>query len=267
MAPNSQKGPPTIQIRKLTPDTVDFVLGNTDLGVANALRRCMISEVPTLAIDKVEFEENTTVLADEFLAHRLGLVPIVCTGVAGMNYNQDCTCDEYCDQCAVVFDLDVRCDLAGDTVNVTSRQLLPRTNLAHPMNSPDFDDGILLVKLRKGQHIKLKAIAMKGTGKEHAKWSPVAAVGFEYDPNNRLKHLEYWREETEDEWPKSQNANEPMEGGSSDSEPHTFYFDVESVGHVPPEEIFLSAMRVLSDKCITAGSALDGQGAGMGAFL
>jgi DNA-directed RNA polymerase II subunit RPB3 len=41
----------------------------------------------------------------------------------------------------------------------------------------------------------MKCIARKGISKEHAKWSPVSAVGFEYDPHNKLRHIDYWYEE------------------------------------------------------------------------
>jgi DNA-directed RNA polymerase II subunit RPB3 len=68
---------PDVEMRRLTDDYCEFVLKNTDVSTANALRRVMIAEVPTIAIDLVEFENNTTVLNDEFLAHRLGLVPLV----------------------------------------------------------------------------------------------------------------------------------------------------------------------------------------------
>lgn len=54
-----------IRIRKLTPMYCEFVLSHTDVSVANALRRVMIAEVPTIAIDLVEIENNTTVLNDE----------------------------------------------------------------------------------------------------------------------------------------------------------------------------------------------------------
>ncbi len=71
-----EQGP---QVRILEPSskyTLTFELSNTELHIANALRRIIIAEVPTMAIDIVQIQENTSVLNDEFIVHRLGLVPL-----------------------------------------------------------------------------------------------------------------------------------------------------------------------------------------------
>jgi len=67
---------PKIKIISSAPQEIQFILSDTDTSVANALRRIMIGETPTLAIDLVEFHENSTVLNDEYMAHRLGMIPI-----------------------------------------------------------------------------------------------------------------------------------------------------------------------------------------------
>ena len=72
--------------------TIKFELQNTDLTVANALRRIIIAEVPTMAIDKVEIEENISPLHDEYIAHRTGLIPIVSYDVDKYNYIDMCDC-------------------------------------------------------------------------------------------------------------------------------------------------------------------------------
>jgi hypothetical protein len=61
---------------KVRGDSIKFLLTNTDTSIANALRRVMIAEVPTLAIEFVTVDENSSALMDEFVAQRLGLIPI-----------------------------------------------------------------------------------------------------------------------------------------------------------------------------------------------
>ena len=68
---------PKIKILKLESDSIEFGLKNADLAFANSLRCVIISEVPTMAMDMVQVTENTRPLFDEFMVHRLGLVPLI----------------------------------------------------------------------------------------------------------------------------------------------------------------------------------------------
>jgi len=63
---------PAIEINELTKDQIKFTLFNVDLSIANTLRRIMISEIPTMAIEFVNIKGNTSCLHDEHLALRLG---------------------------------------------------------------------------------------------------------------------------------------------------------------------------------------------------
>ena len=112
---------PKIKVLSCSKYTIKFELYNTDLAVANALRRIMISEVPTMAIDLVEIRENTSALHDEFIAHRLGLVPLYSPNIDAFEYHEDCFCSSMCDKCTVKFKLHKVC--GDDQLEVTSQHI------------------------------------------------------------------------------------------------------------------------------------------------
>ena len=61
-----------------------------------------------MCIDMVEIEENSSVLLDEILAHRLGLIPLVSKEVDRMKYERECECMDGCERCQVEFTLDIK---------------------------------------------------------------------------------------------------------------------------------------------------------------
>ncbi|KAI0645508.1 DNA-directed RNA polymerase [Trametes meyenii] len=271
---------PAVRIRELKKNSVNFTLENVDLAFANSFRRVMIADIPTVAIDMVEIETNTTVLPDEFIAHRLGMIPLVSSSCdEAMRYTRDCTCEVRCQYCAVELVLNAACHDAGRTMDVTSDMLevVPTTrpgfsgfdvdgdggeelakrveNFGHPVGKNDpAVQPILICKIRKGQELKIKCIAKKGLAKEHAKWSPCAAVGFEYDPYNKLRHTTYWFEyDARAEWPMSENAKEeepPRDDVLFDynAKPEKFYMDVETDGSLGPQEVVLKGLQELQTK-------------------
>ncbi|PHT96368.1 DNA-directed RNA polymerases II, IV and V subunit 3 [Capsicum chinense] len=71
-----------------------FELRDKDSSIANALRHIMIVEVPTIAVDLVEIKVNSSVLNDEFISHRLGLIPLTSKRAMSMMFSRD---DDACD--------------------------------------------------------------------------------------------------------------------------------------------------------------------------
>ena len=136
------------------------IQGIYDITLANALRRIIISEIPVMAIEKVIFEENSSILNDEVLAHRLGLIPLK-TDLKTYNFTDECTCNlKGCGKCTAWFTLDV-----SGPGTVYSEDLKP----TDPKIVPVYDN-IPIVKLDKNQKIKLEAVATLGIGKDHMKW-------------------------------------------------------------------------------------------------
>ncbi|GKV49263.1 hypothetical protein SLEP1_g56024 [Rubroshorea leprosula] len=130
---------PKIKIREMKDDYLKFELRDTDASMANALRRVMMAEVPTIAIDLVEIEVNSSVLNDDFIAHRLGLIPLRSERAMSMRSWLDCdSCagDGQCESCSVEFHLRAKC-MTDQTLDVTSKDLYSSDHTVVPV---DFTD-------------------------------------------------------------------------------------------------------------------------------
>ena len=115
---------PDFKIISLSKYRLHFEMMNTDLSIANALRRIMIGEIQTMAVDLVEVKENSSALHDELITHRIGLVPLVSTSVDTFNVSNKCPCSEgMCSNCSVTFQIDVTCE--GKELDVTTKHIIP----------------------------------------------------------------------------------------------------------------------------------------------
>lgn len=156
-----------------------FLLKGTGHAYANALRRTMMAEVPAMAIEDVIIIENTSVLYDEVIAHRLGLIPIK-TDLDAYVLPEECDCKSElgCSKCRASFTLES--EAVDEPVMVYSSALKPEGETA-PVNG-----NIPIVKLGPMQKLKLEVYARLGRGLEHAKWQPVSACAYKYLPKVTL---------------------------------------------------------------------------------
>lgn len=138
-----------------------------------------------MAIDIVQIEENTSALHDEFIAHRMGLIPLYSLDVDNFNYKGDsCDCKNLCNNCAVIFELDVD-NKTEEVYEVTSNDIMATDKAVRVVpcsRHEELQDPVTIMKLGKNQKLKFKMFAHKGTGKIHAKWSPVATCIMHKEP-------------------------------------------------------------------------------------
>ena len=133
-------------------EKIAIKLKGVPLQYANALRRVCLNGVPVFAIDTVDIIENTSVLPDEGLAHRLGLIPL----------KTDLTKYNESDKILLVLDSGE----SEETRAVLSGELSSEDESVKPVS-----EKIPIVQLAPGQKIKIECYARLGRGTEHAKWN------------------------------------------------------------------------------------------------
>jgi DNA-directed RNA polymerase subunit D len=160
-----------LRFLELTDRKARFLIAGTSPAFINSIRRSMIADVQSMSIDDVNFYNNTSVLFDEMLALRLGLIPL--TGGRDYVLPSECTCQGGgCFQCQVSLTLNVQGPATVYSKDLTS---------ADPEVVP-ADGNIPIIKLFKGQELLLEAIARKGSAKNHAKFQSSVATSYKYLP-------------------------------------------------------------------------------------
>ena len=219
----------------------------------NTIRRFMLSETPTMAIEIIEMKKNDSILYDEVLAHRLGLVPLT-TDLKSyrMPSSEEVESKEYLAQSSCKLTLQAK----GPCI-VFAKDLKSKD----PKIKPVFPD-MPLVKLLEGQEIEFEATAVIGVGKVHSKWNP-GHIFYRKIPTITIKHPENLacaqvcpNGTLVEKAGKVQVTNEhdcilcnacvDIDGGKSVSveQANNFVFTVESWGQLGPEEIVTTALDV-----------------------
>jgi len=161
-----------------------LVIEGVDSAFMNSLRRIIVSEVPSMAIDEVVVIENSSMLHDEILTHRLGLIPLK-TDLESYNLPEECSCKSElgCNLCRVSLTMDVE---AKDSV----KTVYSGDFTAENPNVRPVSEKIPIVKLAPGQRLKLEAYARLGKGEKHAKWQPVSVCAYKNFPRVKINEKE-----------------------------------------------------------------------------
>ncbi|GAB3417630.1 DNA-directed RNA polymerase subunit D [Haloparvum alkalitolerans] len=211
---------------------------------ANGIRRAMIADVPTFSIDTVRFVENSSVMFDEMIGLRLGLVPLTTP------------LDEFEVGDEVTLALDVEGPATAYSGDIETSE---------PMVEP-ADDNVPIIELKEGQRIELEADAVLDTGKEHAKHQGGVSVGyrhlqrvtvegdrgeFDEDETNVLRGVI----ETEDgdivptaAFDHDLSEKYPGKELTVEDVPGAFVFHIETDGSLSVEELLLRAIDTIEER-------------------
>lgn len=271
---------------------LEFDMIGVSPAIANAFRRLMISEVPSMAIEKVYIYNNTSIIQDEVLAHRLGLIPLKADPRL-FDYKLDDSNDEGTELDTLEYKLEVKCtwknkdskevrsfDSMYKNHNIYSGQIkwIPKGKQGTLYKEADvgtIEDDILISKMRPGHEFNIKLLAVKGIGKDHAKFSPVATASYRLLPEIKLTKEVHGRdahllqkcfskgviEIDKNDCAYVKNARYDNCSRNIYRYPHLadsaqmsrvrdhFIFNVETLGALKPDEIFIEAVKVLQKKC------------------
>ena len=186
-----------------TAEDIEFDLVGVDAAIANAFRRILIAEIPMMAIERVFMANNTSVIQDEVLAHRLGLIPIYAPPEE-FTWPTSATSTAPTEEDTLVFNLRVACtpnpaaaadeknpEVAYRHAHVYARDIVwePQGHQAEKFKDAPIKalyPDILIAKLRPGQAIDCQMHAVLGVGQDHAKFSPVATATYSLLPTIQL---------------------------------------------------------------------------------
>jgi DNA-directed RNA polymerase subunit D len=169
------------ELVKGTEEKITFTLAGATPAYANALRRMATKEVPVMAIEDVEMRKNSSVLYDEIIAHRLGLIALSTDLKSYVMLPADHKGDEFINNAMVKFTLSVKGPCTVYAKDIKSKD--PAIKPVHPKTP--------IVKLLEEQELQFEAIAILGKGKNHAKWD-TGLAWYSEEKDSYTFNIESW---------------------------------------------------------------------------
>jgi DNA-directed RNA polymerase I and III subunit RPAC1 len=187
-----------VEIKELDEERIVFDMIGVSAPIANAFRRILIAEVPTMAIDKIHLYQNTSIIQDEVLVHRLGLIPIK-VDPRKFKFPKEVD-DSLTPESALVFTLHAVCKakkggngeeevLENSEVYSGDLKWVPQGNQEEEFGDDvpkPVIDNILIARMRPGQEIEAELFVEKGIGRDHTKWSPVCTASYKLLPEVKI---------------------------------------------------------------------------------
>ena len=172
----------SLEVINQNENKISIRLKGIPIQYANALRRICLNGVPIFAIDTIEVLENTSIMPDEAIAHRLGLIPLK-TDSTDITISEEET-DESSSRVELTLDSEENdAEDKSGTRTVFSNELKGKDSVVRPIS-----DKIPIVTLAPGQKIKFQAYARLGRGTEHAKWNS-ANTSVLTETKNKDEHI------------------------------------------------------------------------------
>lgn len=188
-----------VKINEIDPYEGTLLFKGIDRSIINSIRRILISEIPSYSLDTIELKKNNTIMNDEYLAHRIGLIPFTFVENEDNFRNQeDCNCINGCEKCHLYFLLEKE-NNTNELLPVYSSDFQLESNKNYnikPVEYKNFKNGILICYLDKNESISLRCRIHKGIGKDHAKWSCVSNTSFKEISSIKIMKNKLSEEET-----------------------------------------------------------------------
>ena len=252
-------------------DTIRFDVENCNSSFVNAIRRTIITDVQTVSFDTEDYNnsdlkvlKNTTSLHNEFILHRMGMIPINVQNIEDFNPDMYKFTIDKSNKTQNIIDVttnDIEILNLETNEKEDNEQFFPKNSIT--------GDHILIIKLKPnpngdGQSIHLEGKCSKKSGSSHIRYSPVSNVLFinKKDPELADKEFNKYVYDLQEEQGKQFTESEMKKIAKTffidnseryfymdeNNDPNRFEFTIETVGVIEPHRILISSMKSLSDK-------------------